>query len=519
MNQKPWGYWNEETCREEAKKYSSRGEFSEKACSAWSVAKRNGWIDTYDWFKEPMKRNYYTKEKCFELAKQCSSITEFSDKFHTAYVVSLRKGYISEYFWLGRVHQNQYYYTEEKCREIASVYKTKVEFKKNNPSAYGKARRNGWLKTYDWFVEIQKPNGYWNRERCYEAATKCSCASEMVKNFKVAYGIARKNGWDSEYVWFTTPAVQKLNNEEKKHEIYVYEDFVSKVCYVGLSKNVKQRDKGHRRLIKGKADSVKKYFDSIGMNIPKPKILESGLTPEEAQVKEDFWKIEYAKNGWTLLNKAKTGKGTSSLGGFAKWDFEAVKKEAGKFTTLMDFANAKGSAYNVALANGWLDNFAWLLRADRVKWNYDACKEEAMKYCSRKEFKSNNLVAYRICFKNKWIDDFYWLPEVKKGNGHWNENTCREEAKKYKTLKEFRLQSGSAYNVSRNLGILNSFDWLYIDAHNTPKRVVQLTFEGNVVGIYNTVHEAGVTTGITHISDCCMGKRKQSGGFIWKYAE
>ena len=42
--------WNHETCYEEAKKYKSRGQFQDGSNQAYTVARKNGWLDEYDWF-------------------------------------------------------------------------------------------------------------------------------------------------------------------------------------------------------------------------------------------------------------------------------------------------------------------------------------------------------------------------------------------------------------------------------------------------------------------------------------
>ena len=43
---KPRGYWNiKENCLTEAKKYTTKGEFSKTCGGAYAAATRNGWID------------------------------------------------------------------------------------------------------------------------------------------------------------------------------------------------------------------------------------------------------------------------------------------------------------------------------------------------------------------------------------------------------------------------------------------------------------------------------------------
>lgn len=55
--------------------------------------------------------------------------------------------------------------------------------------------------------------------------------------------------------------------------------------------------------------------------------------------------------------------------------------------------------------------------------------------------------------------------------------------------------------------------------NHTSKKVVQYTINGHKIGEYGSTREAGRITGINQscISACARGKRKTSGGYIWKY--
>lgn len=49
------------------------------------------------------------------------------------------------------------------------------------------------------------------------------------------------------------------------------------------------------------------------------------------------------------------------------------------------------------------------------------------------------------------------------------------------------------------------------------KPVFQYSLEGNFIDKWKSVKEAEDTLKISHISDCCIGKRKTAGDFKWKY--
>lgn len=52
---------------------------------------------------------------------------------------------------------------------------------------------------------------------------------------------------------------------------------------------------------------------------------------------------------------------------------------------------------------------------------------------------------------------------------------------------------------------------------STNKKVAQYDLEGNLIKIYDTVSQATVSTGCTHISEICYGKRKSGKGYIFKF--
>ena len=56
--------------------------------------------------------------------------------------------------------------------------------------------------------------------------------------------------------------------------------------------------------------------------------------------------------------------------------------------------------------------------------------------------------------------------------------------------------------------------------HNRPQTpVLQFSKDGELIAEYPSLHEAERNTGcnIGHICDCCKGKRKTCGGYIWMY--
>lgn len=59
-----------------------------------------------------------------------------------------------------------------------------------------------------------------------------------------------------------------------------------------------------------------------------------------------------------------------------------------------------------------------------------------------------------------------------------------------------------------------------LNQKSTSKPVKQCTLDGQFVAEYPSMQEASRQTGICYvsISQCCLGKQKKAGGYVWRYA-
>lgn len=90
------------------------------------------------------------------------------------------------------------------------------------------------------------------------------------------------------------------------------------------------------------------------------------------------------------------------------------------------------------------------------------------------------------------------------------------------------------YNVSQSdithccnrekLNIVGGFIWRFKgDDYDVKtiklntKIIIQYNFDGNIIGKYNGVKDAERKTGIRNISNCCNGRYKSAGGYIWRF--
>ena len=147
LPKKPDGYWTKEALKESALKYTSKTDWEKGEPSAYNIALRNGWID-----------------EC------CAHMEELLKP----------KGY----------------WTLERCQESALKYQTKPEWKKNEPTAYSKAKSQGWVDLCCAHMKVlRRPNGSWTLEECIESASRYETSTAWAKGHGAAYQAARKHKW------------------------------------------------------------------------------------------------------------------------------------------------------------------------------------------------------------------------------------------------------------------------------------------------------------------------------------
>lgn len=183
--------WTQETCLEEAKKYTSRKRFAEGNSSAYNVALTKGWIDSYTWFKNPNFK-WDTFEACEQLAKTCTTLKEFRTASSQAYKHSKENGWLEKFSWL----TGRFRWTKELVDKEAKKYTSQGEFSDKCWCAFALARKEGWLKEYTWFKPKHRSLNY---ETCKQEASKYKTKAEFKRNDSWGHEVSRRNGWLNEF--------------------------------------------------------------------------------------------------------------------------------------------------------------------------------------------------------------------------------------------------------------------------------------------------------------------------------
>jgi len=238
---KPNGYWILPRLIEEASKYSSRKEFQKGSCSAYSVARREGILDTICSHMERLQRpkRYWTLSRLIEEAGKYSSRKEFARGSASAYSTAWTKGvldvcckHMKRQFGLAKRGIYAFEFKNDKVcyigltydfdrRYIAHTQKkgpvfdyikqhdgVAFEFKKLSEyvdqdnaisleaEAIEKYKLEGWL-----CLNRQVAGGLggkrsqWNREKCLKEALLYNTRTQFQQGSRSAYESARKNKW------------------------------------------------------------------------------------------------------------------------------------------------------------------------------------------------------------------------------------------------------------------------------------------------------------------------------------
>jgi predicted GIY-YIG superfamily endonuclease len=345
MKRKPNGYWTYEKCKEEALKYNNKSEFRKKCISALSAIRRNKWFELFNNMQCIKPKGYWTYDRCKEEAIKYSNL---SDLFGT------------------------------------SLYKI--------------IKQNKWDSLLSHVKISKRPNGYWTYEKCKEEAIKYNKKNIFQKEKSSAYKYISKNKWFELYDHMI------VQGNRYKRLIYVFE-FSDKSCYIGLTGNIKRREKQH--LLQDFNSSVFKHI--LETNLKPVLILKSDYIDVEDAIKmENIILNEYNSNNWIILNKAKTGGiGSCNL----KWTKEMCKIESLKYIKITEYQTASKSSYNAALKNGWIDEVCSHMNRCKSKngyWNdKELCRKEALKYNSISELHKNCWSAYNYSKVNGWLYEFF----------------------------------------------------------------------------------------------------------------
>lgn len=291
-------------------------------------------------------KGYWTKEMCLEEALKYNSRSEFQKKSKQAYVAAFNNKWLDDIcLHMPRLINPNGFWNKQSCYDEMIKYKTISDFKKIKPSAYAAIINNKWFNLDDFFNRQILPNNFWTKEKCMEEALKYNNKSDFYKYSSKAYYASHRNKWIDDIC----KHMIKIGNLYNRC-IYSYE-FSDNSVYIGLTYNIKDRTARH---LSDRRSPVYKYIQKTGLT-PVFKQLTDYLELNEASKMEEIRRKKYEDEGWIILNKAKCG----GLGGInTKWTKEKCLEEALKYNKKIDFQKNSASAYTISWKKGWLEEIS-----------------------------------------------------------------------------------------------------------------------------------------------------------------
>lgn len=86
---------------------------------------------------------------------------------------------------------------------------------------------------------MEKPKGFWTKEKCQEEALKYKSRSDFAKKSGGVYSKARKNNWLND--------ICSHMETFKKWFVYIVESNDNEILYTGITTNVENRIKTHNK--------------------------------------------------------------------------------------------------------------------------------------------------------------------------------------------------------------------------------------------------------------------------------
>ena len=343
---KPKGYWdNYDNCKNECRKYRNLKELKANSSGCYYALIRNKWKDEFYPDRIKIKSKWENKENCIAKAKRYNDYATFVRLAYDCYLSMKENGWLDEVFKHCPDYEAlKYWNNYEHCKEECEKYNTIRELRRNNSKCYNSIIRNGWkndffnieykevknfgfwnnkshcieeAKKYYSMNELKdksngcyasvlkhgwendcypdfkkrKPNGYWNnKEVCFAEAKKYRNLKEFQLKCYGAYYCAIKNGWKDEINKLYDKTILYHSYNEKIHLVYLYLFVDYNTFYVGRTNNLKRRNQQH---IRDHNDSIFKFCNDKGIEIPPYVILKEDLTATESQFYEDFYLKEY----------------------------------------------------------------------------------------------------------------------------------------------------------------------------------------------------------------------------------
>lgn len=377
----------------------------------------------------------WPKERCLEEAMKYTTRKEFKKESPGAYKVTCQQGWLDEVCaHMIVIQRPRGYWSKERCQQEALKYYTRSEFANGSRGAYNKAHREGWLdEICANMINPTKPNGYWTKGRCQQEANKYKTRAEFHDCCQGAYSAAYKHNWLNDIC---------LHMEPVKHV------FTKEECQIEALK--------YSRRIDFMNNSPHHYSWAI-----RYKFMNEICSHMERQGNHHFRKIyvfEFSDHhAYVGLAQYPKSREKQHLKEERSAVYKYIRSTGCKyfFKILTDYLTKDEAAEQEDI---WIKKYAadgWIMINKKPggdlgygpqKYTKEYCAEEAKKYKHRMDFRQGNRIIYKYSCQHGWIDDICGhMKWITRKPHFWTKEKCEKEAFKYNSRKEFQKGCGGAY--------------------------------------------------------------------------
>lgn len=485
-------------CQNEANKYSTREEFRKNSPKIYDVACKKHWLDEICINmkgKAKYKAGWWNNiDHCIETASLYKSPHELKKAESGCYVS------IINHKWqeICYKHMNSWKreYTEQQLIELARICKTHKEFRTKYSGAYSAAKNKNLLGKICLHMPPLRKNIRSSIPLTFENCKRIANDFESRSDFQKFengrwYQYARRNNILDEICEH-----MPLKGNKRKRCIYAAE-FNDNSVYVGLTYFTKRRWSDHLR---DENSAVNIYIKEKNIE-PKWKQLTDYMDYQEASIQEGVWKGIYAKEGWTILNRAKTG----ALGGYQGYTKEEVLNIAKKFSSLKDFRlNAPGYYQSGYRSDYWEEIKEICKPLQRIKYSEEELKEIASDYTDITDFYNERHGAYEAIKRLGKIKEYCGHMTNERHQHRWTNDEIMKVARLCHTKKEFREKYPKQYSYAYRTKRMNFFCFhmqpkISLPSKWTDEAIIKEAlkyktrseFEKGCVAAYQAAHKSG----------------------------
>ena len=329
----------------------------------------------------------------YKYTRNFSRLSEFAQTEPIKYAYCKEKG------WLFKLFPYGCRYTKEECRKLCSVYENSEELLFSDEELYDYLVSRKWLNKIFSCVQEQ-----YCKSKCILESQKYRTFKEFRDGSPRFYTHCLHKGYLLDFTWLEDDRISMYTDPIDCVYAYEFED--KKAIYIGRTLIIRAGTRDWEHVYNS---DVLKWL-GINIVLPTMKILESGLTLQQGLEREDYYVNYYRDLGYTVLNKARTGIGSGSVGSLnsGKWNKKTCYEEALKYKRRSDMNRYCPGAYRVARRNKWLDDYTWFNEKPKMYyWTYDKCKLLASECSNRLEFNKKHQGAYNASYRNGWLDEFF----------------------------------------------------------------------------------------------------------------